>query len=332
MDSRLKNLLWFGVSTAIIAAAVYFADFGEFLGAVRRANTWYLVPAFALGLSSFGIWSYVWYSFFKTMELRISYLKSFWLFMAGHFMNSITPAGQFGGEPFMAYIISRNTDASYEKAFSTVISADIVNAVPSFTFVLGGAFYLMLFGSINQLVLQAVYMSLLVIAVGGVLVYLLWFKSGRVEEALIRFSRFISDKTGRGAKIADTIEEKLRNVQESFRRVGESPWHLVKVTAISHLIFIFQIGCLYFILLSLGVEPDIAPLYFVLSLSLLAIFAPTPGGSGAVEAAMAGLLNFFISMSFASAVAAAIIFRLTTYWPGLIVGYIAINTLENGGS
>ncbi|MFB6190552.1 MAG: lysylphosphatidylglycerol synthase transmembrane domain-containing protein, partial [Candidatus Nanohaloarchaea archaeon] len=132
MDSRVEKLLWFGVSTAIIGAVIYFADVSKFLEAVRQANGWYLIPALGLGLSVFSIWGFTWYSFFRKIGISISYLKSLRMFMAGMFMNSITPVGQFGGEPFMAYVVERNVDVSYEKAFSTVLSADIVNAVPWF--------------------------------------------------------------------------------------------------------------------------------------------------------------------------------------------------------
>lgn len=330
MGSRIRKLLWFGVSTAIIAGMVYFADAGRFIDAIRAANGWFLVPAFALGISVFGIWSYVWYSFFGQMGLDIGYKQSVKIFMSGQFMNSVTPLGQFGGEPIMAYLVSRNTEASYEKAFSTVLSADIVNAVPVFTFVLGGAVYLLLLGSLNRLVVQVVYISLLVTAVGGSLVYLLWFESGRIESGIVRISRFLSGVSGRGGRLVNRLEEKLLNVEEAFREIGSNPRHLLKISMVSHLGFVFQVFCLYFILLSVGVPTDFTPLYFVVALAGIGNFSPTPGGSGTFEALMAGLLTVFVPIQFASALVVAIIFRLTTYWPGILIGYVTLNLLENG--
>ncbi|MFB6242441.1 MAG: YbhN family protein [Candidatus Nanosalina sp.] len=330
MDSRLHKLLWFGVSTAMIAGMIYFADVGKFFQALRTAKLVYLAPAFVAGMSGFLVWTYVWYSFFRRMQLHIKYTKVLRMFLAGHFLNSITPLGQFGGEPFMAYIISRNTEASYEKAFSTVFSADIVNAVPAFTFILGGAAYLLFLGSVNQIVLQTVYLALLATVVGGTLVYLLWFRAGKIESGLLRMLQKISDTVGRGQSVVERAEESLDRVQESFAMVGEQPGHLMKVAAVAHSSFIVQIISLYFILLSVGVTSDFTPLYFVVTLAALANFAPTPGGSGAFEGAMAGLLTFFIQIDFASALVVAILFRMTTYWPGLLLGYISFNTLEHG--
>ncbi|MFB6191252.1 MAG: lysylphosphatidylglycerol synthase transmembrane domain-containing protein, partial [Candidatus Nanohaloarchaea archaeon] len=291
MDSRLYKLLWFSVSTAIIGGMVYFADVTRFVEALKTAETMLLVPAFVFGLSVFLVWSYVWHSFFQTMEVSITYLRSLKVFMAGQFMNSITPIGQFGGEPVMAYIVSKNTDASYEKAFSTVFSADIINAVPFFTFMMGGAFYLLLFGSLKQIVLQTVYMALLATVVGGAIVYLLWFEAGKIEGAILGFLERLSDLLGRGQSVVDLARKKLEKVEESFRTIGESPRHLLKVASVAHLGFLLQLGCLYFILLSLGFDVDFTPLYFVLTLVSFGNFSPTPGGSGTFEALMAWLLT-----------------------------------------
>ncbi|MFB6245686.1 MAG: YbhN family protein [Candidatus Nanohaloarchaea archaeon] len=330
MNSRIYKLLWFGVSTLIIGGMIYLADVSKFLEAIQRAELLYLALALLLGLSVFPIWAYVWYSFFDTMNLQIPYVRSLKVFMAGSFMNAVTPLGQFGGEPVMAYLISRNTESSYEKAFSTVLSADIVNAVPIFTFVIGGAFYLLAFGSMNQVVVQTLYIALLTTVVGGAAVYLLWFEAQKIETLVVGVMRAVSGALGRGEKYVESAEERLEEVQRSFRTVGENPRHLMKVAAVSHLGHLSQILCLFFVLLSFGHSPDFTPLYFIIALSGLANFSPTPGGSGTFEAAMASLISVFLPVSFATGLSVAIVFRLTTYWPGILLGYGSLNLLEGG--
>ncbi len=331
MATRLRRLLWFGISTAIIVAMVLFADVNRFLEALRTADGFYLLVALFFGMLPFLVWSYPWYRFFQEMDIEVSYLKVLKMFMAGHFLNSITPLGQFGGEPFMAYVISRNTDASYERAFSTVFSADIINAVPGITFVLGGGLYLLLLGSATKLVLEAVYIALLVTVVGGSIVYLLWFKTGSIENTILRVLRAVSGAVGRGQGVVLKAEESLDRMEKSFDIVGSSPRTIVETAVIAHLSFLSEIFSLYFILLSLGFTGlSLTPAYFVLTLASIADFSPTPGGSGTYEAALAGLLTVFFPIGFATALVAAILFRLTTYWPGLAIGYITLNTLERG--
>lgn len=330
MEIDLKKLGWFAVSTSIILAMAYFANLSRVVEALQTANLLYLLPAFFFGLSVFLIWSYTWFSFFQAIGMEIGFIKSLKMFMAGHFFNSVTPLGQFGGEPFMAYVISKNTEYSAERGFSAVLSADIINAVPTLTFVLAGALFQFFFAkSVNQIVIQVLYIVIATLILGGALVYLLWFKSGRIESFIISLIRGTSDLLGGiGAKYVNSLDRRMENVQDAFGEVGQKPGKVVLTAAVAHLGFLAQVFCLSFILMSLGFSFDLTPLYFVITISSLANFSPTPGGSGTFEAAMAGLLTVFLSMPFASAFIASVIFRFTTYWPGLLIGYIAFNGLE----
>jgi len=330
MNSKLKKAIWFGIATSIIGGLIYFADVNKFIEALHSASIPLLVPAFAAGMSVFLVFGYTWHRFLTKVGIDVSYFESLNLFLAGQFMNSITPLGQFGGEPFMAYIIRRNTDTSYEKAFSTVFSADIVNGIPMLTFVLGGALYLVLFSSINDVILQTVYAGVGLTALGGLIVYLLWFKAGVIENYILGVLRFFSNLTGLGGSIVAGAEERLAKVQESFETIGEDPRHLFETAVVAHLSFVLQVICLYFIMISLGQDVQITPLYFIIAIAGLANFAPTPGGSGAYEATMAGILTFFLNIQFPVAITVAILFRLTTYWPGLVIGYISFLSVENG--
>lgn len=319
-----KQILWFGASTAIISALILLADINKFISAVSKANTYYLLAALITGLLPFFVWSNTWYSFLNKMGTRISYSGSFRLFMAGNFMNSVTPLGQFGGEPLMAYVIRKNTDLSYEEGFSAVLSSDIINSIPIFTFILGGSVFLVAFGSINNLIANTLILTFLMTIVGGAIAYTLWFKAGTIESAIIRYLEKLSEITGRGEARVESLNQKLEDVQEAFQRIGESPYHLLETAVIAHAYFIFQVFTLYLVLASLGVGTDLTPLYFILPLASLSNFSPTPGGSGAYEATLATILTLFMQIDFATALAAGILFRLCTYWPGLVIGYISL--------
>ncbi|MFB6208393.1 MAG: lysylphosphatidylglycerol synthase transmembrane domain-containing protein [Candidatus Nanohaloarchaea archaeon] len=330
MDSRVKNLVWFSVSTAIIAGLVYIADIGQFVNALKTASPWPMIPSFIFGMSVFLVWSYTWFHFLRKIDIDVNYRETLNMFMSGHFFNSITPMGQFGGEPVMALIISRNTEAGYEESLSTVLSADIMNAIPAFTFVAGGSLFLFLFGSVNDIILQTLYVALVIMALGGVFVYTLWFKAGRIEGIILKILEALSNLLNRGESIVESADESLDRLQEAFAGIGESPRDLLKVGTVAHLGFFSQLLSLYFVMIALGHPTDFTPLYFVLTVSLVSSFAPTPGGQGFFEATMATMLTLLVGVNFATAIAAAILFQLTTYWPGILLGYIAVNRLEIG--
>jgi uncharacterized protein (TIRG00374 family) len=328
MDIKDNSYIWFGISTLIIISMIYFADIGKFIESVRTAKLLPLIPALILGLAVFPTWSYVWYRVFKKSKINTPYRKSLNIFMAGNFMNSITPLGQAGGEPVMAYLLEDNSDASYEKSISSIFSADVINGTPVITFVVGGAAYLAFFESLNQAVLQGVYVALTATVLGGALMYLLWFESGKIEGAIIAALKKFNELTGRGESFVKSIEEKLQRLEETFADIGEDPVYLFKTAVVAHIGFLLQIFNFYFIMIALGFTPDLTPIYFIVVFSGLANFSPTPGGSGTFEAAMAGLTTVFLPVSFATGLTAGILFRLTTYWPGILLGYISLNSLN----
>ena len=67
-----------------------------------------------------------------------------------------------------------------------------------------------------------------------------------------------------------------------------------------------------------------------LGASIIAAAAPTPGGLGALEAAVvAGLTG--VGMESGAAVAAVLSYRLVTYWLPILPGWISFHMLERRG-
>lgn len=324
-----SKVVWYGISTVILAALIYLADFREFITAIIRVDPFYMSLAFFFGMAVFLVWGYVWHSFFRKLGIKTSLKKSYKLFMAGNFMNSITPLGQVGGEPFMAYIVSKNTDSSYEKSLSAIVSSDLLNTIPILVYTIFTFVYIFLFGEVRgfyaETVLLLLGLTFLVLGLG----WFLWRGNSYVESWMDGTVNYFASKSERIEKIYDSVHEKIVEVRETFREAGEDRRHLFKTAVISHLALPTQFICLYLILLGLGVEPDVTGVVLSVLLSGLAIFSPTPGGTGTMEAALSGLiLVFYPGTALEIAAAAAVLYRLTTYWPGIPVGYAALISLR----
>lgn len=327
LDLKDSKWVWYGVTTLIFGVLIYLADLNKFIRSLTSADPLYFLVALIFGLSFFVSNAIIWHSFLREIEISVSFLKSLKLFMAGNFMNSVTPLGNLGGEPFMAYIISKNTDANYQQAISSIVSADLVNSIPFITYSTGGIMYLFLFSSVPDLIIRATYFTVALILIGGSIAYLLWFKEDLLENFVMRMLNKIEKKIGK-RKYFKAAEEKIQETINLFQSYGDNPKHLAKTSVIGHLSVITQIICLYFVLLSLGIEPEIVPITLTVILSGLAAFTPTPGGSGTIEAAFSGLLTLFLPISFDIALAAAVLFRMTTYVPGIPLGYLALINLQ----
>ncbi|MFB6215653.1 MAG: YbhN family protein, partial [Candidatus Aenigmatarchaeota archaeon] len=185
---------------------------------------------------------------------------------------------------------------------------------------------------IKSVLVQFLYLVFLAIGVGGVLVYLLWFKAGKIEGAILAMFEWLTLKIGRGQKYVRKLEKRLAKFEDAIGEVGKDPKYLAKTVMMVHAGFVLEVTTLYLVLQSLGVNPLLSSLYFVLPLSDIANTSPTPGGSGTYEAAMGWLLSILTPANFAVGLSAAILYRLMTYWPMLVIGYFAFHNTRNGGA
>lgn len=327
---KIRKYIWHIVSIGIILAIISFSNINEVINLLGNADKTLMALGIFVGLMTIPIWSYSWFKLLNNLDTNISYFKSLKLFTAGNFLNSITPIGQFGGEPLMAYIIQKNSSLDYENAFSAVISADIINSIPILTFMIGGSIYALLFSSMKGLATEALYISIMLLTIGGSLAYLLWYRFNVVGSAITSVIQKIEHFTGIEKNIAEITERKISRLEDSFHKVGEDPLQLLKISLVSHTFFIFQILSLYLVITAVtGIKPELTPLYFVLPFASVANFSPTPGGSGTYEALLAGLLATFVGLSSGEAVTTAILYRFTIFWPGLLIGYISISKLNH---
>lgn len=327
-SEKLKNIFWFGVATLIFAVLIWLADTEKLITALTEANPVYLVFSCAAGLSIILAWTLNWFNFFKVSGINCSFSRTFQLFSSGQFLNSVTPLGQFGGQPFMAYLISKHSDTSYEKSLATVMSADVLAIIPLSTFVILGYGYISITGTVsNELTRMSIIASSLLLF-GIVMSYLGWYRPGSLENSLLKAAEAITELIGRGSGFVDELEDRLENVEETFKTVGENPKAVIQSLAITHTAFLLKMTAFYGVMLSIGLEMNIFQIMLLIPLASIANFSPTPGGAGTFEAAMAGLILLFVDINFAIALTAAILYRVSTYWVNIVVGYIAMSSLN----
>ncbi|EHK02384.1 hypothetical protein HRED_01536 [Candidatus Haloredivivus sp. G17] len=323
-----QKIKWFAASAAIILVLAYLADLQKLYTTLKSANMLLVALAILVGLIPFTLWGYTWYRLINKVGGSMKYKDVLPIFIGGNFLNAVTPLGQFGGEPFMAYIMSRNTDLPYEKAFPAVLSSDIINFTPRITFTLAGGLLFLTQVTGTGLLQQLVATTIALTLIGGLATYTLWFKPGTFEKTVIISMQKASDLTGRGSSLLEKTKEKIETVEQAFKAIGKNPYYLLKTAVAPQFAFLFNILCLYLCLLSLGITTEIHILIFVLPLTSVASISPTPGSSGAFEGAMALILTLLTPIGFSQALAAAIIYRFATFWPGLLIGYFALAKIE----
>ena len=120
----------------------------------------------------------------------------------------------------------------------------------------------------------------------------------------------------------------LRSAAASLSRVARNPGKMAMLFGGSALITLAYIGAFAASVEAFGGGPGFIVIGAVyLGASALAAAAPTPGGLGAIEAALvAGLTG--VGMAAGPAVSAVLLYRLATYWLPVAPGWLCWRVLQ----
>lgn len=326
-NDRAKNLFWFFIATAIFTGLLWVADPSKILSSLKQADKLYIGLAVLTGLSVSFFWSLNWYIFFKKLGIDSTYLRSFQVFMAGQFFNSVTPLGRFGGQPIMAYLISKNSGSSYEKSLATVMSADLVTVLPMSAYIVTGLSFVLISGPVSRELTTAAVTLLAFLLTGVVIGFLAWFRSGTMEKYGVSAITRLTELTGRGDSYLEKLRSKIDNWERTLQTIGENPKTLIYSITITATAFLARMVTFHLILTSLNLQMHPLEIMLLIPLISFASISPTPGGSGTYEAAMAASIILLLDIPFATALTVTLLYRLCTYWQVLTIGYISTTTL-----
>ena len=119
----------------------------------------------------------------------------------------------------------------------------------------------------------------------------------------------------------------LKSAAASLRRVAQNPGKMIMLFGGSALITLAYIGALAASVQAFGGGPGIILVGAVhLAAAAIAAASPSPGGLGAIKAALvAGLTG--VGMLAGPAVSAVLLYRLATYWLPVLPGWLSWRAL-----
>ena len=121
-----------------------------------------------------------------------------------------------------------------------------------------------------------------------------------------------------GPRVIGFFSARIQAYYSRFQHgVFNSFQDLPVVSALTILAWLAEAGRLFFVLHALHVPLSIGPVLFILTAASLLLVVPTPGGLGAVETGMVGVLALF-SVAPEVALGVALVDRSISFW-GLIV-------------
>jgi len=263
-------------------------------------------------------WGKAWHVVLGVAEIEESFRRLVVTYFAATFANYVTPLGQAGGEPFIAYVLSQDTEASYEESLASVVTADLLNLFPFFSFAAVGMGWLVWQADLPTAA-RPLAMGLLALAVGVPAITVAgWRFRRRVANGFLRLVAPLARRTPRVT--LESIRERVHDLGAAFQRIAEDPGELVRALAFSYIGWVFFAAPLFFAGRTVGIPIGPLLVLFIVPASTIAGIVPSPGGLGGVELALTGLLIALVGLSEADAYAVSLVYRIASYWFAILVG------------
>ncbi len=303
-----RKLLWglfFGIFVGF-ALALY-GDLHD-LGGRLATFAWRLAPLIvALTLTNYGLRFVKWQYYLHIIGAQLSWRRSLGIFVAG-FPMVLTPGKV--GELLKSFLLKASNGVPIARSAPIVLAERITDGLAMFVLALAGLFTFAGNGP----------MAWIITGVAGTMLAFVLLTRWRwlVEAGLKGWQRL---------PVIGRFEPQLR-----VAYVSTYDLFSFKNLALAISLGIISWGCeclaLYFTLIGLGVAPGwnvLEAAIFTLAVStLVGAISFLPGGLGATDISLTGLLARLLQLPSGLAVAATLVIRFFTLWFGVAIGLVAM--------
>lgn len=301
----LPTLLSFGAAAAVIIllATQFDLDWSQTWGNIGSMNPWFYVLAFLLYYLSFVFrgmrWRLLALNAADTDEDRArvpSAIHCSQVIILGWFVNSVVWLRL--GDAYRALAFSEDTKNTFSWSLGTVLAERVLDMATVAVVILLSV--IVLTATSGLAVSQYIVIMAFVMAVGVI--------------AIILSMRIF------GSKVARLLPGRLGGAYKTFQQgtLGGFKSQLPSMLVLGLVGWLLEMARVYLVVRALGLEIGLALVAVVALGHAILSTVPTPGGVGAVEPGMTGLL--LLSLDRGDAVSVAIVDRSITYVSVIVIG------------
>jgi uncharacterized protein (TIRG00374 family) len=312
---NLKDILRYvaGVAAGIVVLLLLFGKRTEFAAAWHRLGGFtpgWLAAAAAAEAGS--LWVYA------RLQHRVLRLTGARLAMPGLLLLSLANdaiANTVPGEPAVSsayrYRYYRKYGASSEGAGWTIFTVLIAQAIAMSLILLLGVLIALTGRATGANTRTAVAAMVIIVAAIAVLA-----RRDLVLRLAATLVRVVVDRAGIGARIAATLER--------MRQIPLGSWQAAWVVVLAAGVWLADFGCLLCAFRAVHAAIPWSGVLLAYCVAEIAGMLPVvPGGIGIVEGSLAAILAAY-GADRGSALAAALSFRLASFWLAIVVGWISV--------
>lgn len=320
-----KNAVRIGVSLVlmVILLAVFLrnVDFSQVAAAVERANGWLILASVTTALASYWFRTVRWQLILRPVG-RVRHINALIAIAVGYAAMTLLPARM--GDLVRPIVLSRRERVPISGTLASMFTERLFDL---WTVVLFFLIFIIWPPPMPNLTdsaqrnLEILGMSGYVAGVGliiGTLVLL----------ALFRYQvRFVELITGPVGRMRAGWKQPLANFLNHFLdglRVIERPKDLLVTLGASIVLWYIIYWQVRFCLLAFGIDLPLRTAYLLVTLSVMGLAIPTPGGIGAMHKAIQFGLTAFFAVGLNEATAIALVYHAICFVPITIIGLLCL--------
>lgn len=302
MTNLNKKIIWtiiFGLVTVVIVG--FFADFRDTIQALGSFKLIYLPIILFLTFINYFLRFVKWHYFLNQLDIKVPLKESFVIFLSGLAM-SVTPGKV--GEILKSLLLKEVRGVPVSRTAPIIFAERLSDGFGLLILSLSG---LLLF-SYGKHVLTATAVVMLIVLI--------------VIKTPVLYNPFISlcsrlPVVGRFTGVLETLMESAGQLMELKA--------LLFTVFLSIISWSFECVAFYLVFIGLGYKVSLLAATFVLAFSsIVGAVSMLPGGLGAAEGSILGLLVKVVGVPKNIAAVATIIIRFCTLWFGVLVGLGAL--------
>lgn len=305
MNWRRHVVISIVLALGVVLALMLVADVRRTLRVIRDFRWVYVIPVVGFTLLNYALRFLKWHYYLYRLGIRSISWGDSWRVFVANFVMVMTPGKV--GEVFKAYLLKQVTGTPMARSAPIVLAERLTDGLAmAFLATVGLASY-------------AAARTVVLVVVMGMM--------GFVVAVQVR--PFVLTLLEWGSRLPHA-----RRLTETLRVLYESTYQLLRWEALIPAVILGFISwggegiAFYLILLGLGLDPSwslLAHAVFILSFAtIVGAVSALPGGLGAAEGSLTGLLLLLVTSDESLAVAATLLIRLFTLWFGVLLGAMVL--------
>ena len=303
----IRTLLSFGIAAGLLVLVWVIGDlsFEDIVDDLSHANPWLVVAAYAVYVMSFPLRAMRWRILLNNASAREQHRPRYTLWAlfqilyVSWFVNGIIPLKI--GDLYRAYMARANYGSSLTRTLGTIFAERVFDVITLIGIVLVSSIVVLRLPEVADdvgriIFIAAIALLALVVAVFAMLVL--------------------------GKPVFRLFPARIGGIYDRFHSgsFDSVSWRSVPLLwGLSIAVWFAEMGRLMLVTRSLGLELELGAVALCGAAASLLLAVPTPGGLGAVEGGLIGLLRV-VGVTAGPAAAVAIIDRFISYWSVTITG------------